>query len=185
MQERRETTIRTLEITHAENTSLILNLAQLHNADLLSQFRSTERYPGLPRDEVVRRAVAHRMQITAEAAQKKIDIAQKKAQAAQKKAKAAEKRKEREDQRARKVALTPADATARTGEKRAAGEDGRGQEDRESVETSLEPTPFPPTTEGDAALRSPLCRVPFSELEPHTDHRDKRSRNTNQVNSAQ
>ena len=186
MQERHETTLRTLEILHADNTLLILNLTQLHNADLISQFRSTERYPGLPRDEVIRRAVAHRMQIAADAAQKKIDAAQKKAQTAQRKAVAAEKKKEREDRRAQKGAVAPADATARPGEKRPAGDNGGVQEHHESVdsETSLDSTLFPPTTEGDAALRSPICRVPFADLGPHTDHRDKRSRK-NQVNRGQ
>nr|VWO97023.1 Uncharacterized protein [Ganoderma boninense] len=104
MQERQNTAMLALEIKHIENTDLILNLAQLHNADMISTFRPADRYLGLSREEVVVRAVAHRSQLVAEAAQKKVDAAEKKAQAAQKKAQAAQKKKAREERKAQKEA---------------------------------------------------------------------------------
>nr|VWP00193.1 Rim20 protein [Ganoderma boninense] len=117
MQERQETSLHALEIVHTESTSFILNLAQLHNADIISHFRPTDRYPGLPREEIVQRAVAHRLQILADAAQKKIDAAEKKAQAAEKRAAAAQKKKQRDEERAQQGA---AGETMQSGEKRRA-----------------------------------------------------------------
>lgn len=104
MQERQKTNLLALQVKHTDDAHLILNLAQLHNADLISIFRPSARYPGLPREEVVLRSVAHRRQLVADAAQKKIDVAHKKAQAAQKKIETAQKKKDREARKAQKDA---------------------------------------------------------------------------------
>ncbi|KAI1797716.1 hypothetical protein LXA43DRAFT_877016 [Ganoderma leucocontextum] len=95
MQERCETSLHRYEIQHDNPGDLILNLAQLTNSAILTLFRPSDRYPGLSREDLVEKAIANRVRLTAEAEQKKIEAEQKKADTARKKAEAAQKKHER------------------------------------------------------------------------------------------
>ena len=169
MQERQKTNLLALQVKHTDNAHLVLNLAQLHNADLISTFRPSDRYPGLPREDVVLCSVAHHRQLVADAVQKKMDAAHKKAQAAQKKIEVAQKKKDREARKAQK------DATAKrvrileghqaSEVEEVTREGGRGRVNKTSIghsEASANPSIHgPPVSEGEFSSRR--SNIPFSD----------------------
>lgn len=81
VQERFRTSQQENEVTHNGNQDdCVLNLAQLHNAELVQIYQPLERYPGLPRAEWLVKAVAHRVELDAKAAEKKTQAAEKRAE---------------------------------------------------------------------------------------------------------
>lgn len=80
VQERIRTETEENEVHHVGDLDdYILNLAQLHNAASLQGFQPDERYPGVPREEWLQKAVENRQQLDTEAEEKKAEAAAKRA----------------------------------------------------------------------------------------------------------
>ncbi len=96
---------RVKEIQHSDPTDLLLNLAQLSNAQLLTPFRvalSADRYPPLSRHELVEHAMDNRARLAAAVVEKKQEQEQRKAAAVEKKQEKAQKRQEKAQRKAEK-----------------------------------------------------------------------------------